>query len=75
MLRLCCSWLAVSTCRCYVVVGWPDMDAERQAWGRDRCCYVVVGRPDMDIERQARGRDRCCYVVVGRPCLHVEVML
>ena len=61
----------MSTCRCYVVVGWPDMDPGRQARGRDRCCYVVVGWPcltyccyvvvgwsDMDSERQARGRDR-----------------
>ena len=25
----------MTKCRCYVVVGWPDMDTERQARGRD----------------------------------------
>ena len=46
---LCSSWLAVSTCRCYVVVGWSDMDTERQARRRDRCCYVVVGWPCLHV--------------------------
>ena len=40
----------MSTCCCYVVVGWPDMDAERQARGRDRCCYVVVGWPCLYVD-------------------------
>ena len=50
VLLLCCSWLAVTTCRCYVLVGWSDMDPERQARGRDRCCYVVVGWPCLYVD-------------------------